>query len=462
MARRRDLTDQRERLSEATWSVLTERGLAGLTIRAVAERAGCTTGLVMHAFPSKEALLLHARELLHERTRVRADAVEEEGAGRDPGETLLAVLLNGAALDDTGFDEARVWVSYLAASLADDGLAARHVAGNRSFIGRVGRWVALCRPDRSAESNSTDALALVALVEGLNALSSADPESYSPAVQRRVLSAAVARLVAAGPAAGAGAAAVSAAAAGAVGAGPLGVGAAESTGAGALGAGPAGPAGPAGAGAAREVGAGADAVGAGAAATAGVGDTRPHVEEPAGGEGAADGGTDLGGGGAASALRGLGRGRRVRVRPYEVGDDEGIVGLWEECGLTRAWNDPRRDIARKKTVQPELFLVGEAVDEEGRALRDGAGGPVVVATAMIGYDGHRGWVNYLAVSPGMQGHGVGGALMRQAEELLRERGCPKLNLQIRAGNEGVMAFYRSLGYEPDGAVGFGKRLIADA
>ncbi|WP_368498725.1 GNAT family acetyltransferase [Herbiconiux sp. A18JL235] len=401
MARKRDLADQRQRLSEATWSVLTERGLAGLTIRAVAERAGCTTGLVMHAFPSKEALLLHARELLHERTRVRADAVEEE-AGREPAAALLAVLLNGAALDDTGVDEARVWVSYLAASLADDGLAERHVAGNRSFIGRVGRWVALSRPDRTAEENSSDALALVALVEGLNALSSADAESYSPEVQRRVLGDAVARLVAGGaPGAGGGGAADAGAAAGDGG-----------------------------------------ASGAGTAPVA--------AAEVAGAEGV----------GGASA--GLGEGRRVRVRPYAEGDDEGIVALWAECGLTRPWNDPRRDIARKKTVQPELFLVGEAVDGDGRALRDGNGGPVVVATAMIGYDGHRGWVNYLAVAPGMQGHGVGGALMRQAEELLRERGCPKVNLQIRAGNEGVMAFYRSLGYEPDGAVGFGKRLIADA
>jgi ribosomal protein S18 acetylase RimI-like enzyme len=85
----------------------------------------------------------------------------------------------------------------------------------------------------------------------------------------------------------------------------------------------------------------------------------------------------------------------------------------------------------------------------------------LVATAMVGYDGHRGWVNYLAVQPGKQGNGLGRALMAEAERLLTERGCPKLNLQIRAGNEQVMAFYRALGYAEDGTVSLGKRLIPD-
>jgi ribosomal protein S18 acetylase RimI-like enzyme len=80
---------------------------------------------------------------------------------------------------------------------------------------------------------------------------------------------------------------------------------------------------------------------------------------------------------------------------------------------------------------------------------------------MVGYDGHRGWVNYLAVDETRRGTGLGRALMREAERLLVERGCPKLNLQVRSTNAGVIEWYRTLGYEPDGAVSLGKRLIPD-
>ncbi|MCS5723983.1 GNAT family acetyltransferase [Herbiconiux sp. CPCC 203407] len=138
----------------------------------------------------------------------------------------------------------------------------------------------------------------------------------------------------------------------------------------------------------------------------------------------------------------------IRLRAFREPDTEAVVALWMECGLTRAWNDPRKDVARKLGVQRDLFLVAEA---DGR----------VVGTAMAGYDGHRAWVNYLAVAPALQGHGLGRRLMAEAERLLLERGCPKVNLQIREGNEPVMEFYRALGYERDAAVSFGKRLIAD-
>jgi ribosomal protein S18 acetylase RimI-like enzyme len=136
------------------------------------------------------------------------------------------------------------------------------------------------------------------------------------------------------------------------------------------------------------------------------------------------------------------------IRSFDPADTEAVVQLWTDCGLVRPWNDPRRDIERKLTEQPELFLVG-AVDG------------TVVATAMVGFDGHRGWVYYLAVTPSSQGAGYGRTLMAHAEALLLERGCPKINLQIRAGNERVMEFYRSLGYTPDDAVAMGKRLIPD-
>lgn len=136
------------------------------------------------------------------------------------------------------------------------------------------------------------------------------------------------------------------------------------------------------------------------------------------------------------------------VRPFEDGDEDQVVALWHVAGLTRPWNDPHRDIARKKQVQRELFLVAED---------DGA----VVGTAMAGYDGHRGWVYYLAVRPGRQGEGLGRRLMAEVEERLLALGCPKVNVQVRAGNDAATGFYTRLGYVPDGATGLGRRLVAD-
>ena len=138
----------------------------------------------------------------------------------------------------------------------------------------------------------------------------------------------------------------------------------------------------------------------------------------------------------------------MRIRAYHSTDEEAVVALWQECGLTRPWNDPRKDIARKLTEQPELFLVG-TVDFK------------LVATAMIGFDGHRGWVYYLAVAPAHRKHSHGRALMDEAERRLIARGCPKINLLVRSSNTAVIDFYRSLGYAQDDAVSLGKRLIKD-
>jgi ribosomal protein S18 acetylase RimI-like enzyme len=138
------------------------------------------------------------------------------------------------------------------------------------------------------------------------------------------------------------------------------------------------------------------------------------------------------------------------IRPFRREDTEPVVALWRAAGLVVPWNDPYRDIERKLTVQPELFLVAE---DDGGA---------VVGAAMVGYDGHRGWVNYLAVDTSRRGEGLGAAIMAEAERLLLELGCPKLNLQVRSTNQGVVDWYRSLGYEPDHAVSLGKRLIPDA
>jgi ribosomal protein S18 acetylase RimI-like enzyme len=138
----------------------------------------------------------------------------------------------------------------------------------------------------------------------------------------------------------------------------------------------------------------------------------------------------------------------MRIRPFARDDTESVVALWHASGITRPWNDPRRDIERKLAVQPELFLVAEDVD-------------AVVGTAMAGYDGHRGWLYYLAVAPAGQGAGIGSALVREVELRLAALGCPKLNLQVRDGDPRLLAFYERLGYRPDAATGLGHRLIAD-
>jgi len=139
----------------------------------------------------------------------------------------------------------------------------------------------------------------------------------------------------------------------------------------------------------------------------------------------------------------------VKIRAYQAADEAAIVALWKECGLTRPWNDPHKDIARKLTQQPDLFLVGTLGDE-------------IVASAMVGFDGHRGWVYYLAVAERHRKHSLGRALMGEAERLLIERGCPKVNLQVRSSNSGVIEFYRKLGYSVDETVSLGKRLIPDS
>lgn len=138
----------------------------------------------------------------------------------------------------------------------------------------------------------------------------------------------------------------------------------------------------------------------------------------------------------------------IRLRAFAAEETSAVVALWQACGLVRPWNDPVKDIARKQAVQPEMFLVAE---------QDGT----VVGSAMVGYDGHRGWVYYLAVAPGRQRLSIGRRLMDEAERMLLARGCPKVNLLVRAGNTGVLAFYRRLGYVQDASVSLGKRLIPD-
>jgi len=136
------------------------------------------------------------------------------------------------------------------------------------------------------------------------------------------------------------------------------------------------------------------------------------------------------------------------IRPYQVADQDKVVQLWRDCGLVALQNDPLKDIQRKLQVDPDLFLVGAESDH-------------LVASVMGGYEGHRGWINYLAVAPAMQRKGYARKMMEAVEPLIKAKGCPKINLQVRNTNEDVIAFYTKLGYMSDNVVGLGKRLEQD-
>jgi ribosomal protein S18 acetylase RimI-like enzyme len=138
----------------------------------------------------------------------------------------------------------------------------------------------------------------------------------------------------------------------------------------------------------------------------------------------------------------------LTIRPFQLSDEDSVIGLWRECGLIVPWNDPHKDIQRKLSIQPELFLVGT------KGIR-------LLATVMAGYDGHRGWINYLAVASAYRRGGIGRRMVEEAEKRLRAIGCPKINLQVRTSNTGVIEFYRRLGFAVDDAVSLGKRLEAD-
>jgi len=139
----------------------------------------------------------------------------------------------------------------------------------------------------------------------------------------------------------------------------------------------------------------------------------------------------------------------AEIRPYQPSDEAAVVQLWKDCNLVIPWNDPLRDIRRKLRVQPALFLVGFVSGE-------------LAATVMAGYEGHRGWLNYLAVAPRYQRKGIGRKMVAEAEDRLRQMGCPKINIQIRTRNTAVIEFYRRIGFEPDDVVSMGKRLETDA
>ncbi|QSN61854.1 GNAT family acetyltransferase [Caballeronia sp. M1242] len=138
------------------------------------------------------------------------------------------------------------------------------------------------------------------------------------------------------------------------------------------------------------------------------------------------------------------------IRTFDASDRDAVIALWrdvfpEYADASRPQRDPALSIANKLRTQPELFFVG-ALDGD------------VVGTVMCGYDGHRGWIYSLAVSPAMRGRGYGRALMLHAEAALSRAGCPKVNLQILSARRDLLPFYERLGYRVDEVVSLGKRL----
>lgn len=138
----------------------------------------------------------------------------------------------------------------------------------------------------------------------------------------------------------------------------------------------------------------------------------------------------------------------LHIRPYMDSDEKGVIQLWHNCNLVVPWNDPKLDIERKLKVNPDLFLVGLI---EGK----------IIATVMGGYEGHRGWINYLAVSPEIRQKGVGRRIVEKVEAKLSKLGCPKINIQIRSSNQDAIEFYGKIGFSEDDVISMGKRLADD-
>jgi hypothetical protein len=133
------------------------------------------------------------------------------------------------------------------------------------------------------------------------------------------------------------------------------------------------------------------------------------------------------------------------ITPIAEADIAAVIALWQACGLTRPWNDPAADIAQARRGPNAAILIGRA-------------GSAIAASVMVGHDGHRGWVYYLAVDPDRQSKGFGRTMMRAAEDWLRRAGIEKVQLLVRPGNETVKAFYEKIGYGEQPRVLFAKWL----
>jgi len=137
--------------------------------------------------------------------------------------------------------------------------------------------------------------------------------------------------------------------------------------------------------------------------------------------------------------------KQLIIRSFQISDEPDVIDLWRRCNLVVPQNDPKKDIEMKLQVQPELFFVGVISNR-------------IVSTVMSGYDGHRGWIYYLAVDPDFQQNGIGRSMVEKTESRLRTLGCQKINLQIRNSNKSVIAFYEHIGFGDDDVLGMGKKL----
>ena len=139
---------------------------------------------------------------------------------------------------------------------------------------------------------------------------------------------------------------------------------------------------------------------------------------------------------------------KIDIRIFNPEDEIQLIDLWVECGLVVPWNDPGKDIRRKLDDSPQLFFVGE-IEEE------------IIASCMAGYDGHRGWIYYLAVKPQYQKQGIASSMLAHAENALLKIGCPKIDLMVRNTNSEIISFYHKVGYKNDPVVVLSKRLESD-
>jgi hypothetical protein len=137
--------------------------------------------------------------------------------------------------------------------------------------------------------------------------------------------------------------------------------------------------------------------------------------------------------------------QNLSISPIENDDVPAVISLWQRCDLTRPWNDPSGDIALARRGDNATILVGRA-------------GAAIVATVMVGHDGHRGWVYYVAVDPEHRGREYGRTVMAAAEDWLRERGIAKVMLLVRSDNAKVQAFYETLDYAEQDRVLYAKWL----
>jgi ribosomal protein S18 acetylase RimI-like enzyme len=138
----------------------------------------------------------------------------------------------------------------------------------------------------------------------------------------------------------------------------------------------------------------------------------------------------------------------MKIRTYQPKDENQLIDLWIECDLVVPWNDPKKDIQRKSLDSPQLFFVGELDGE-------------IVASCMAGYDGHRGWIYYLAVKSKYQKQGFAASILLHSENALLKIGCPKIDLMVRKTNSEIISFYQKVGYKDDPVVVLSKRLQND-